>query len=265
MSEQEYKANEQGLVKPYLHFLDTNVLFRKPVSCLAAIVSLLIPIFTLSQFIRFGVFESNEVKLVFAAILIIVILAFAGIFGAFIWWHRRITRDEGPKWYDNFRRFIKTSGEWLGTFFAISVFGIIIVLMIFLSESYQYVTDFLPFQVPSINIAVAFLGPIGGFLIIIATKILLFLLDPIIWFIKQIWFFIKWIVVYCYRFIISFLKTFEKNTSFWVGITWILAVAVIIATLTLCFKVGGIAPVIGLAAALAFMGYLLFKRKHYDI
>jgi len=264
MTEQEYKSNEQGIVKPYLYFLDTNVLFRKPVSCLAAVVSLLIPVFVLSLFIRFNIFESNEIKLVFAAIIIIAILVFAGVFGALIWWYRRITRDEGPKWYDNIRRFIQTTGEWLGTFTAISIFGIIIVLMIFLSESYQYVTDFLPFPVPSLNIAVAFCGPVGGFLIIIATKILLFLLDPIVWLIKQIWYFIKWIVVYCYRFIVSFLKTVEKNTSFWVGITWILAAAVIIATLILCFKFRGIAPVIGLAAALAFMGYLLFKRKHYD-
>jgi hypothetical protein len=73
------------------------------------------------------------------------------------------------------------------------------------------------------------------------------------------------VVLYCYRFTLGFFGTVEKNTPFWVGATWVLAVAVIITALVLCFRFGGIAPVIALAAALAFMGYLMFKRKHYDV
>jgi hypothetical protein len=263
MSDQQSKG--QGIVKPYLSFIDTNVLFKKPISCLCAIVSLLLPVYILSQFIQHGAFEFREAKYTVASILIVVILAFAGVFGALIWWHRRITRDEGPKWYNNFRRFIQTTGEWSGTVFAISVFGIIVVLMIFLSEEYFMLARAFPFYIPSVDIVTAFYGPIGGFLIIIVTKIILFLLDPLIWLIKQFAILIKRIVLYCYRFTLGFFGTIEKNTPFWVGATWVLAVGVIITMLVLCFYSFNIAPVTGLAAGLAFMGYLMFKRKHYDV
>jgi hypothetical protein len=156
----------------------------------------------------------------------------------------------------------KQSGIWTGTVFAISVFGVIIILMIFLREEYFFITQALYFPIPDISIVTALFGPIGGFIIIIITKIILFLLDPLVWLIKQIWGLIKRAVLYCYRFIISFFGTLEKNNPFWVGATWVVAVGVIIATLVLCFQFRGIAPVIALAAGLAFMGFLMFKRKH---
>jgi len=265
MSDQQNSPKKQGLVKPYLGFIDTNVLFKKPVSCLFAIVSLLFPVFILSQFIKFELFKSGEVKLIIASILILLIVAFAGIFGAFIWWHRRITRDEGQQWYPNLRRFIQTAGEWFGTVFAISVFGIIVVLMIFLSNEYYYITHALPLAFPGVDITTALFGPIVGFIVIIATKILLFLLDPIIWLIKQIWILFKRFVSYCYRLVIGVSGTVEKNTPIWIGVTWLLAIGVIITSLILCFTYQSLAPIIGLIAALAFMGYLMFKRKHYDV
>ena len=266
MSEEQNK--DQGLVKRYLNFIDTNILFRKPISCLYAALSLLFPLSVLGLFIQSGIFdyfiEIKAGKYIIASIFILLILGFAGIFGALIWWHRRINRDDGPKIYPNFRRFIQTAGEWSGTVFAISVFGTVLVLLIFMSEDYSLIAKALPFPIPGISIATAFYGPIGGFTIIIITKIILFLLDPVIWLITQIWGLIKRIALYCYRFTISFFGTVEKNTPFWVGATWVLAVGVIIATLALCFRYGGIAMTIGLAAALAFMGYLMFKRKHYN-
>jgi len=265
MSDQQNNLKGQGIVKPYLGFIDTNVLFKKPVSCLFAIVSLLFPIFILSQFIQYDLFRSGEVKLIIACILILLVVAFAGIFGAFIWWHRRITHDEGPKWYANLRRFIQTAGEWLGTVFAISLLGIIVILMIFLSEEYYYITHAFPLTIPGVDITTALFGPIVGFIIIIATKILLFLLDPIIWLIKQIWILFKRFVLYCYRIVIGISGTVEKNTPIWIGVTWLLAIGVIITSLVLCFTYQSLAPIIGLIAALAFMGYLMFKRKHYDV
>ena len=264
MSDQEEKKKE-CMVKSYLGFIDANVLFKKPVSCLFAIVSLLLPIYALSQFIQFRIFQVSEAKYIAASIIILLILAFAGIFGACIWWFRRITRDEGPGWYNNLRRFIQTVGEWSGTIIAIGVFGIILVLVIFLSEDYHLIIRVLPFQIFDVNIVMAFYGLIAGFIIIIATKILLFLLDPIIWLLKQLWNIIKRIVLFCYRCILNLSGTVEKNTPVWVGVTWILTIAAIIACLVLCFRFGNIASVIALAAALGFMGYLMFKRKHYDV
>ena len=265
MSDQQDTPRGQGIVKPYLGFIDTNVLFKKPISCLAAIVSLLIPVYVLSLFIQYGIFRQNEAKYIIAGILILVVLLFAGIFGALIWWHRRIIHDEGGhKWYSNFRRFIQTIGEWLGTFVAISVFGCVIVLMIFLSEEYYMVTEILPLPIYQVDIVAALYGPIAGFLIIIATKILLFLLDPIIWLIKQIWKLFVRIVLFVYRCVINTCGVVEKNTPFWVGLTWLLAVAAVVVTLYLCFVNYGIAQVIALAVSLGFMGYLLFRRKNHD-
>jgi len=264
MSEEQIKG--QGLVKEYLKFIDTNILFKKPISCLHAILSLLFPLFVLGLFIQSGIFdyfiEMKAGKYIAASILILIILAFAGFFGALIWWHRRINRDDGPKLYPNFKRFVQTAGEWSGTVLAISVFGTVLVLLIFMSEDYSMIANALPFPIPGISIATAFYGPIGGFIIIIVTKIILFLLDPVIGLIRRIWGLVKRIALYCYRVTISFFGTVEKNTPFWVGATWVLAVGVIIATLVLCFMYGGIAMTAGLVAALAFMGYLIFKRKH---
>ena len=266
MSDEQTK--KQGMVKKYLSFIDTSILFKKPISCLHAALSLLIPLSVLGLFIQSGIFdyfmEIKAGKYIAASILILIILGFAGVFGALIWWHRRISRDDGPKLYPNFRRFIQTLGEWSGTVFAISVFGAVLVLLIFMPEDYSMIARALPFPIPGISIATAFYGPIVGFIIIIITKIILFLLDPVIWLMKQIWGLIKRVALYWYRFTISFFGTVEKNTPFWVGATWVLAVGVIIATLVLCFRYGGLAMTIGLAAALAFMCYLMFKRKDYN-
>jgi len=264
MSDQQNIPKGQGIVKPYLGFIDTNVLFKKPISCLFAIVSLLIPVYVLSLFIQYEIFRTNEAKFIIAGILIIAVLLFAGIFGALIWWHRRITRDEGPKWYSNFRRFIQTIGEWLGTFIAISVFGCIIILMIFLSDEYYMITNVLPLSIYQVDIVAALYGPITGFLIIIVTKILLFLLDPVIWLIKQIWKLFVRVVLFVYRCVINISGIVEKNTPFWIGLTWLLAFTAIVVSLVLCFIYGSIYAVIALAASFGFMGYLLFKRKNYD-
>jgi len=254
----------QGIVKPYLGFIDTNVLFKKPISCLFAIISLLTPIYVLSQFLQFEIYKSENARIIIASILILIVFAFAGIFGALIWWHRRIIRDEGPKMYNNFRRFIQTMGEWLGTFIAISVFCSILILLLFLKNEYYWLTSALPLPIPGIDLASALYGPVLGFIIIIATKIFLFLLDPLIWLIRQIWKLIVRVVLYVYRCIISFSGTVEKNIPFRVGATWLLSFAAIITTLYLCFKWQGIAPVIALAVSFGFMGYLMFKRKYFD-
>jgi len=265
MSDQQDTPKGQGIVKPYLGFIDTNVLFKKPISCLFAIVSLLIPVYVLSLFIQYGIFGANEAKYIIAGILILVVLLFAGIFGALIWWHRRIIRDEGGhKWYGNFRRFMQTIGEWLGTFIAISVFGCVIVLMIFLSDEYYMITEILPLPIYQVDIVAALYGPIAGFLIIIVTKILLFLLDPVIWLIKQIWKLFVRIVLFVYRCVINLCGVVEKNTPFWVGVTWLLAFTAIAVSLVLCFIYGSIYAAIALAVSFGFMGYLLYKRKNYD-
>jgi hypothetical protein len=262
MSDQQDAPKGQGIVKPYLSFIDFNVLFKKPVSCLFAIISLLIPVYFLIQLFQQEIFKTKDAKLIIAGILVLAVLAFAGIFGAFIWWHRRIIRDEGPKYYANFRRFLQTTGEWLGTLVAIIVFGSVIILMLFAKDSYRYLTGWLP--VPPIDFTTALYGPVAGFVIIIATKIFLFLLDPIIWLIRQLWGLLVRLVKFFYRCVTKICGTVEENTPVWFGVVWLLAIAVVITGLILCFKFTGIPSAIALVFGLAFMAYLIFKRKHYD-
>ena len=265
MSDQQGTPKKQDIiVKPVLGFIDNNVLFKKPVSCLFAIVSLLIPLFLLIQIIQFGVFKSNHVELIFASLLILAIFAFAGIFGTFIWWHRRIILDEGPSLYRNFKRFAQTLGEWSATFIAITVFGGVITLIAFLPKEYYVLTSALPISIPAINLSFAFLGPIAGFLIIVIMKIFFFLLDILVWLLKQIWYLFVRIVKYFYRCIVKIHGTIEKNTQIWSGVIWLLAVAVVITGLVLCLNQGGLYPIFVLLFGLGFCAYLVFKRKHYD-
>jgi hypothetical protein len=255
----------RGIVKPYLGFIDASVLFKKPVSCLIAILSLLSPVLILNLLVRSGVFESEDGGLIGASILFVVIFLFSGIFGALIWWHRRIHKDNGPKWYDNFRCFIQTFGEYTGTVFAINVFFSIIAFLIILGEEVAYITNILPFPVPyqpDFSLAVA--GPVIGFLIILATKILLFLLDPIIWLIRQIWNLFTKIVLYYYRCIIKLHGVIEQNTPVWIGFIWLVSLATVISGLVLLFKNIIWGGAISLTLGLVLTGFLVIKRKQYD-
>jgi hypothetical protein len=168
--------------------------------------------------------------------------------------------------YPNFRRFVQTLGEWEGTLFAIIVFGCVMTLMIFMKEEYHYMTGLFPLPIPGIDYTTAVYGPIGGFLIIIFTKIFLFLLDPVIWFIKQVWKLFVRVVLYLYRCILKVNGVVEHNAPIWFGVIWLVSVAVVISGLVLCFKpyISFLSGVITLALGIGFMAFLVIKRKQYD-
>jgi len=272
MSDEKVKTGT-GLVKSYLNFLDTNVLFKKPVSCLFAIISLLIPVFFLFQIIQYRVFNSDSGQIITASILILIVLIFTGIFGALIWWYRRISRDEGHGWYPNFRRFIQTLGEWTATVFAIIVFFGVIIARIVAGDDYYNVVRMLSLPLPSTDVTIALFGLVGGFLIIIATKIFLFLLDPIVWLIKQIWYLIVRIVKYFYRCVIKIHGVFEQNATVWIGVHWLISVLVVSTGLFLCYMLFSspygsfglaITAAIIVALGLVYMGFLVTKRKNIE-
>jgi hypothetical protein len=252
------------IVKPYLRFIDVSVLFKKPISCLIAILSLLSPVFILNLLVGAGVFDSSDGSLIAAGILLVVIFLLSGIFGALIWWHRRINKDNGARWYDNFRCFIQTLGEYAGTVFAINVFFSVIVLLVFLGDEIVYVAGILPFSVPRPDFSHALAGPITGFLIILATKILLFLLDPVIWLIRQIWSLFTRIVLYYYRCVIKLHGVIEQNAPVWIGFIWLVSLATVICGLTLLYKNIIWGGAVSLTLGLVLMGFLVIKRKQYD-
>jgi hypothetical protein len=210
-------------------------------------------------------------KLIIAAVLFLLIVAFAGVFGSLIWWHRRIIRDEGPKLYNNFRRFIQTLGEWTATVFAIIVFLGVLVGMIIAGDEFNMILSGLPLPALGLGIGTAFAGLIGGFMIIIATKIFLFLLDPIIWLIKQVWSLLVRVVLYCYRCIIKVFGIFEQDAPVWIGVNWLIAVLVVALGLVLGARLRSypsmpifLGAAFAIALGFAYMGFLVIKRKNYD-
>ena len=270
MSEQENTKN-LGLVRSYLKFVDTNVIFKKPVSCLYAISSLLIPVYFLIQVIQFEIFKSEVAVLIVGSILLLLVLFFAGIFGSLIWWHRRIIRDEGPKWYDNFRRFIQTLGEWTATVFAIIVFFGVLIIMIIAGEYVSLFAALSPIPIPGLDASLALAGPLIGFIIIIVTKIILFLLDPIIWLIRKIWALIVRVALYAYRCILKIFGIFEENAPVWIGVNWLIAVLVVCVGLILALRLRSfpnmpifLGAAFALALGLAYMGFLVILRKKYE-
>ena len=257
-------SNAQGMAQSYLGFLDTNVLFKKPVSCLFAFISLLIPVLFIVQVIRTEVFSSGNVELIVAAIFLFALLLFAGVFGFLIWLHRRIIRDEGPLYYLNFRRFIQTMGEWLGTLTAIIGLGSVLILMFLLKDNYSLFTMLFRLPFFRMDFVTSIYGPVAGFVIIIATKLALFILDPIIWLIKQIWRLFARIVLYFYRYILNVHGVIEKHSTIWSGIVWLIAATVVMTGLFLCVCTRGNAfpnGIIILALGIGFMVFLVIKRK----
>ena len=262
----------KDMVKSFLGFVDRNVLFKKPVSCLFAIISLVLPVYFLAMSFAGSFFTSGDAKLIIAVILTFFVFAFAGLFGALIWWHRRIKPDEGTSAYKNFRCFVQTLGEWLGVTIAIVAFGGVLVLWALLQEGSNFILGVIPVPfISRIAIEYAFIGPIIGFLIIILTKILLFLIDPVIWLCKQIWKLFVRIVLYIYRCIINVCTTCEAHTRLWIGCIWILSALAVLTGLGLLLSLfvfrdyvifsGGL---IALALGFALMAFLVLKRKSYD-
>ena len=272
MDEQE-KTKEFGLVKGYLKFVDTNVLFKKPVSCLFAICSLLIPLYFLIQIIQFRIFELSfellDVSIIVVSMVLLWVSLFAGLFGSMIWWNRRIVRDEGPKWYPNFRRFIQTLGEWLATVYTIIAFTVGIVL-IFVSNMGDFsVLYFLPGFILNFGMMLAPISLITGFLIIIATKIILFLLDPFIWLIKQIWGLLVRLVLYFYRVILKVFGVYEQNAPVWSGVNWLIAIMVVISGIIMGIVLWSrpslplaLGTIFAMALGLGYMGFIVNRRKN---
>ena len=198
----------------------------------------------------------------------LIVAIFAGFFGGLIWWYRRISKDEGPKWYGNFRRFLQTLGEWTATVFAIlAFFGGLIFMIFSQTDGIQILTYMIPYM-DSAGMALAPVGLVGGFLIIIATKIVLFLLDPVIWLIKSIWSLFVRLVLYIYRCVLKVFGVVEQNSPVWAGVNWIVALLVIVCGVAMgsMLAVFGSMPlaigtVFTLGLGLAYMGYLIHKRK----
>ena len=260
-------SSEQGFVKSFLCFLDNNVLFKKPLSCLFALISLLIPLAALVWVIQSEIFSlvAGSAEVIFSGLLILVVLVGAGIFGFLIWWHRRIVRDESG-YYNNFKCFIRTLSEWLGVLIAIIGCAVTIILLLLFRDFFYLLSAVLPQRFLAANFLTVIIGPVTGFLIIIVTKILLFLLDLLVWLLSRIWGLFVRLVMYAYRCVLNISGVAEKHSSILNGVVWLLAAAVVIIGLVMCFRYTSffLNGVITLALGLGFMVFLFVIRRRLN-
>jgi hypothetical protein len=164
-------------IKPYLSFIDSGKLYRKPFYWLyvvLAVINLLFPLYVLYGAIDMHAF-SGDAKYVFAFILIWFVILAAGWVGFQIWWDRKDkvqnTSTEGADFPATpvFSHLIQTLGECLGAWVAIVGFGSSLFTWIFLSgDLYGYGYNAMPFAGGPLYII---LSPIIGFLIIVFSRL----------------------------------------------------------------------------------------------
>jgi len=175
-----------NFIEPYLSYIDSGKLYRKPFSwlyVLCAILNAILPFYVLYKVIDSGIFKyANEIggaaKYIFAFLLIWLALCVACWFGFQIWWNRKDkvlqTSEEGSEFPATpvISHFLQTFGEWLGTYIAVIGFGISLFGSIFLGSdvySLNRAMD-LPFNPGLMGIGGVILFPLLGFTIIVLSR-----------------------------------------------------------------------------------------------
>ncbi|MDR0754912.1 MAG: hypothetical protein LBF04_05945 [Prevotellaceae bacterium] len=159
-------------IKPYLSFIDSGKLYRKPFYWLYAVlaaVNLLLPFYFLYEAIDMGFFNGNA-KLIFALMLNWLVILVAAWVGAQIWWDRKDkvqnTSSEGADFPATpvISHLIQTLGECLGTWVIIVGFGSSLFNWILLGGYgyYGLPNGFIPMII----------SPVAGFLIIVFARLI---------------------------------------------------------------------------------------------
>ena len=173
-----------GFIEPYLSYIDSGKLFRKPFSwlyILHAAGNVILPFYVIYKVIDSRVFKyaseygDGAAKYVFAFLLIWLVLCVACWFGFQIWWNRKdkvqSTSEEGSEFPVTpvIAHYFQTSGEWFGTFIAIVGFGFSLIASIFLGSESGYLSSAmgLPFDQGFLGVV---LFPLLGFAIIVLTR-----------------------------------------------------------------------------------------------
>ena len=164
-------------IRPYLAFLDSGDFYRKPFSWLyflIAVLNLNFPVYLLLQAIDLGLFDAPA-KSVIVFLLIWLILLFAGWVSFQIWWDRRLqvvaTSAEGDDFVATpvYCHFIKTVGEWAGTWIGIVGFFVFLLVRLSLeSEEGRILNEIVP--VADLALIWIFLMPVIGYLIVVSAK-----------------------------------------------------------------------------------------------
>jgi hypothetical protein len=165
-------------IKPYLLFIDSGKLYRKPFCWLyiaIGTINLVFPLYVLYNAIDSRIFSANA-NVVFMFLFIWFVICAAGWISFQIWWDRKDkvlkTTTEG----DDFpatpviSHFIQTLGEWFGIWYAIVGFFSTLFSIIFLGEGYGgYIFGELglPF---GYGFFAMIITPVVGFLIVVFSR-----------------------------------------------------------------------------------------------
>ena len=167
-------------IRPYLEFIDSGKLFRKPFSWLyglLALVNLILPFIILYQAIDNRIFRAPA-KLVFVFIVVWLVLSFVCWLGFQLWWDRKdkvnLTSVEDDDFVATpvFAHFIQTFGEWLGTLVAVVGFIFAVMGTLFLGRDAYYLSRQFGFGSMGVGWLAIILLPVYGFLIIVISRFL---------------------------------------------------------------------------------------------
>lgn len=167
-------------IRPYLDFIDSGKLFRKPFGWLyglLALINLIIPFIVLYQAIDNRIFKA-QAKFVFVFIIVWLVLAFVCWLGFQLWWDRKdkvnLTSSENDDFIATpvFSHFIQTFGEWLGTIVGIVGFIFALLGTVFLGRDAYMLSRQLGFGRSGVGWLAIILLPIYGFLIIVVSRFL---------------------------------------------------------------------------------------------
>ena len=167
-------------IRPYLDFIDSGKLFRKPFGwlyTLLALVNLFIPFLVLYQAIDNRIFRAPA-KYIFVFIIVWLVIAFVCWIGFQLWWDRKdkvnLTSSEDDDFIATpvFSHFLQTMGEWLGTFVGGVGFIFTLLATIFLGRDAYMLSRQIGLGHMDVGIIAIILMPIYGFLIIVVTRFL---------------------------------------------------------------------------------------------
>lgn len=167
-----------NFIDPFLDYIDSGKLFRKPFDILYlvfAILNLLLPLFILYTGIKNDIFSTNF-KFTITFILIWISIVAASWIGFQIWWNRRTKLNFSSNPEDefvatpSFSHFIQTAGEWAGSWIAIVGTAVALFTTVFMGSDSYYLTNMLGIPFLSSGFIFIILMPIYGFLIVIVFR-----------------------------------------------------------------------------------------------
>ena len=153
-------------------------LLKKPISLLFAFIGTLPFFLLLIKVLKDGKegimakMAGGEALPFVGLILLLLVFMALGFFSFLFWKKRRLKADTGDKFIPNISSFIDTLGTWLALWITVSS-----ILVVFIINIFKMETGNLELSGKSFEWSVIFSSLIRGFIILIVTKIILFLIN----------------------------------------------------------------------------------------